>query len=276
MGRLLLPGSFLGRVEKQLERSGLVLSESKYHRGETLGMHRHARPFFYLVLEGDCRDTFDGRTIIADQRTIVFHSAEEEHANQWKHGGKCFHLEFAPQVLRRFDGSAVFQRSFEMKRSLASFLALSLHCEFHRADVFSPLTIEGVAIEWLAKVARYASIEERSVPRWLAQVCEMLHDQCESDLSLSTIADEVDVHPAHLSRTFRQHFGQTPGSYLRRIRIEVAANLLRNTPLSIAEVALRTGFSDQSHLTRSFARELNVSPGSYRRATARKKIDETR
>lgn len=276
MNLRLLQGSFLGRVEKQFERSGLVFSESLYRPREVLATHRHARDFLYLVLNGGCLDVSGGRTIAASERTLVFHPAEESHANEWPHGGKCFHLELAPRILSQFRGSGVFQQCFELKRCRATSLALALHHEFHQSDVFSALSMEGLAVELLATVSRHWSNHERGAPRWLVRVREMLYDQFEGGLSLSRIADDVGVHPAHLSRAFRRHFGQTPGSYLRRIRVDAAADLLRRSSLSIAEIALRTGFSDQSHLTRSFVRELEVGPASYRRATSANKTDKRR
>jgi len=71
------------------------------------------------------------------------------------------------------------------------------------------------------------------------------------------------VHPVHLAAAFRRHFGCTPGAYLRRARVERAAAMLKRR-LSLAEVALRCGFADQSHMTHAFRRTLGVTPGMLR------------
>jgi AraC-like DNA-binding protein len=49
-------------------------------------------------------------------------------------------------------------------------------------------------------------------------------------------------------------------------RVEVAKEKLRNTGLSLSDIALACGFGDQSHLTRVFTRMVGVSPGAWRRA----------
>jgi AraC family transcriptional regulator len=98
-------------------------------------------------------------------------------------------------------------------------------------------------------------------------VREILHESFDSSLTMSVIAQEVGVHPGHLSRTFRQYFKQTPGEYVRRIRVDAAANLLAKSSFSIAEIAEIAGFADQSHLTKCFLRERGVTPNAYRQAT---------
>ena len=54
-------------------------------------------------------------------------------------------------------------------------------------------------------------------------------------------------------------------AYLRRVRIERSKSILQTRDSTIAEVAARLGFSDQSHFTRIFGRLVGVSPGSFAR-----------
>jgi AraC family transcriptional regulator len=56
--------------------------------------------------------------------------------------------------------------------------------------------------------------------------------------------------------------------YLRRVRIERSKSILQTRDATIAEVAARLGFSDQSHFTRIFGRLVGVSPGSFARCDA--------
>jgi AraC family transcriptional regulator len=68
-----------------------------------------------------------------------------------------------------------------------------------------------------------------------------------------------------LARTFRRTFGCTVGEYLRRLRIERAAEQLVSGDLPLAEIALAAGFADQSHFSNVFRRRTGVSPSAFRR-----------
>jgi AraC-like DNA-binding protein len=59
--------------------------------------------------------------------------------------------------------------------------------------------------------------------------------------------------------------GVAPHQWLIRRRVEAAREALEDPRLSLAEVALRCGFADQSHLTRLFSRIVGIGPGAWRR-----------
>jgi transcriptional regulator GlxA family with amidase domain len=85
------------------------------------------------------------------------------------------------------------------------------------------------------------------------------------DLSLASLAREVGISRSHFSRSFRQTLGQPPFAWLRAKRIERAKQLLLEGALSVAEVAIATGFADQAHLTRAFGQIVGVPPGAWQR-----------
>ena len=102
-------------------------------------------------------------------------------------------------------------------------------------------------------------------PPWLASARATLASRHGERLRVVDLARDAGVHPVHLIRSFQRFFGRTPGEFLRERRLEVAADLLRTTDLPIVEVALRSGFADQSHLTRAFRGERGVPPAAFRR-----------
>jgi AraC-like DNA-binding protein len=85
------------------------------------------------------------------------------------------------------------------------------------------------------------------------------------DVTLTTLSQLTGLSRYHLVRTFTGRVGVPPHTYLRQVRIRQAKALLASghTP---ADVALSTGFTDQSHLTRWFKRLWGVTPGHYRKS----------
>jgi AraC family transcriptional regulator len=93
---------------------------------------------------------------------------------------------------------------------------------------------------------------------------ELLSAHVDGALSLAELAEECDLSVSYFSRAFRRSVGVPPHRWLLEQRIERAKQMLSNSALSLAEVALEAGFADQSHLTRSFRRQVGATPGSWR------------
>jgi AraC-like DNA-binding protein len=108
----------------------------------------------------------------------------------------------------------------------------------------------------------------KKVPAWAKELKEIIQDQIDTNLTLSLkqISQELNVHPAYLSREFSKYFDDLSfGDYIRRLRIEKSINLLRSSKYSLTEIAYLTGFSDQSHFTRIFKKFTGKNPSAYRK-----------
>jgi AraC family transcriptional regulator len=79
------------------------------------------------------------------------------------------------------------------------------------------------------------------------------------------LANEVNVHPAHLSREFSRYFHTGLGDYLRLVKVNRAIRLLGDPERLLTEIAFECGFADQSHFIRSFRNYYGVTPLEYRR-----------
>ena len=84
-------------------------------------------------------------------------------------------------------------------------------------------------------------------------------------LSIQDVADAVELNVVYFGRIFHQQVGTTPVKYLRRIRMERARLLLKQTQLYIAEIATDVGFSDPLYFSRIFKKEEGISPREYRK-----------
>jgi AraC family transcriptional regulator len=93
----------------------------------------------------------------------------------------------------------------------------------------------------------------------------MMNASIGADLSIKVIADECGLSVGHFARAFRQSTGQSPHKWFMERRIRTALQLLDDSSVSLADVAARCGFADQSHLTNVFSRHVGIPPGSYRR-----------
>jgi AraC family transcriptional regulator len=94
---------------------------------------------------------------------------------------------------------------------------------------------------------------------------EIIEANLDGEVPLTQLARECGLSTGHFSRAFKDTIGIPPHQWLLRRRIDNAMRLLRNQHLSLPEVALACGFSDQSHFTRVFTKLSGTSPGTWRR-----------
>lgn len=80
---------------------------------------------------------------------------------------------------------------------------------------------------------------------------------------LEQIAREVGCSPFYLSRTFSKETGQTIPQYVRQLRMEKAAGLLKTGRYNVTEVALEVGYNSLSHFSQTFHQTFGCCPGLY-------------
>lgn len=85
-----------------------------------------------------------------------------------------------------------------------------------------------------------------------------------TDVSVDALARDVSMHPVALARAFRREHGMSITCFRRRVRLRRATSLLSAGDLSLADVALESGFTDQSHFCRIFKTEMGVTPTTFR------------
>jgi AraC-like DNA-binding protein len=99
----------------------------------------------------------------------------------------------------------------------------------------------------------------------LRQAIAMLAEDVSRPLDLEAISRSLNLSPSRLRHLFKDETGLPPAQYLKRLRIERARELFESTFLSLKEVMLRVGLSDESHFVRDFKKAHGMPPVRYRR-----------
>ena len=95
---------------------------------------------------------------------------------------------------------------------------------------------------------------------------QWLQDHLPSPASMGQLAAHVKLSPRTLNRRFKQATGVSPQAYLQRLRIGAAKDLLRQSNLSIGEIAWQLGLQDASYFSQLFRQHSGMSPLRYREA----------
>ncbi|QFG67556.1 helix-turn-helix transcriptional regulator [Ornithinimicrobium pratense] len=106
----------------------------------------------------------------------------------------------------------------------------------------------------------------------LRQVRDRIDRDHAQPLDVPGLAREVGMSAGHLSRQFKEAYGESPYSYLMTRRIERAMTLLRRGELSVTEVCFAVGFSSLGTFSTHFSELVGVPPSVYRREAERLSI----
>lgn len=220
----------------------------------TVAEHAHDWPMLSLYVMGSYRNVTErGEHDIAGP-SFVFYGRGAAHSNAVGEAGfEQIEVEFDPDwlaspalpreaVLLRIGGGAGAHA-----RQLAGACGAALDEEYLRQ-----------AMRRLLSAA-----EDRAAPAWIAKVDAALRaDPCRR---IGDLAGEVGVSPAWIGPAYRHCTGQLLKDTASRLRVERAARLLRESDRGLADIAMATGFCDQSHMNRLFRRVLGRPPTEIRR-----------
>ncbi len=103
-------------------------------------------------------------------------------------------------------------------------------------------------------------------PCAMRRVREYVEAHLSESMDLAELAAVAGLSVYHFAREFKHSAGITPHYYLVQRRVERAQDVLARTDLSVSEIAVAVGFSDQSHLTRHFRHMLGTTPREFRRS----------
>jgi len=152
-------------------------------------------------------------------------------------------------------------------------LAMRLLVECTVENVGGRIYVESLANELAVHLLRYYSTlvrpvkdATRKLPQYkLRRAIDYINDNLRGDLTVKKIAEKLSMNPGYFAHTFSQTTGLAPHQYVIECRVERAKLLLRETELSMAEVAQRVGFSTQSHFSDAFHRSTGLATSKYRR-----------
>jgi AraC family transcriptional regulator len=263
----LAPGQLYGETLRSRKVAGFELSERIYPARFRTPRHSHKQALFCFVIQGNYTETYGRETRECLPSTLLFHPAEETHAEYFHDsGGRSLIIEVAPEWLEHMrEHVAVVDHSAEFHDGITELLARRLYREFAHMDAASALVIEGLMLEMVGEASRHSSNGTvQHFPRWLQQARDLLHARFSEHLTLAEVANNVGVHPVHLAQTFHKSYQCTVGDYVRQLRIEYACRELASSETPIVQIALAAGFCDQSHFTRTFKRFIGMAPSQYR------------
>ncbi len=102
------------------------------------------------------------------------------------------------------------------------------------------------------------------------QAQTMLMERCDQPLKMEALARELGVSPSHFRAAFAAHAGCARRQYRNRLRLRRAERpLLRNTPMTLKDIAEHLGYSSAFHLSKEFKKQTGMAPDAWRKKRVR-------
>jgi AraC family transcriptional regulator len=250
----------MGEVVGWTEAAGLRLSETIHAPATQAAAHRHHRPYFCYVLQGQFVEDSERGAAERGYGSLVYHPPSAVHADHFSAtGARCLNLELtaswqglpqAPRDSLRLDGHR------------ARWAVGRLFETWRRRGADSRYTVHGLVSLLLEEISG-DDRPSRATPGWLTSATDILDREYRQAWSLKALAKRVGVSTSTLARGFRTRHGCSVGDYVHYRRVEEAIRLLATGNTGLGGLANRLGFADQSHLTRIFRRHTGLPPLTY-------------
>lgn len=178
------------------------------------------------------------------------------------------------QLGRRAFSQIEIRNVFETRDATIEHLALILLVELERsAHPAQALIADQVSSALAAHLLRAYNVfdppPQHDLPRLgtreIGRITDYIEDNIDRMIGLSELAGLVNVSRFHFARLFKQSTGMTAIGFVERCRIRRAQALILESEMSLAEIALATGYADQSHFTRRFRNLTGSTPAVFAR-----------
>ena len=250
--------------------------------------HTHDFIEFVYILRGKCVHTIDGKVFPVKRGDMLIINYEQKHSIIGG-VGEYINIFLKPEYLSEniADQNNAFALldlvefsdfkktladiknvvSFaEFERTTVENMLLNLETEMHEKPAGYVLSTRSWFNLLLVMVFRKMSLMLTERFNGISEELLMfIKTHCREKMEMSEIAGKCHYHPAYFSRSFRAYTGMSFTEYLKRARIDRAAQLLANTGLQVQDVCYEVGYSDKTKFFRHF-REINgETPLAYRK-----------
>ena len=246
-------------------------------------MHQHHRCEIMYVADGSCQVFLEKEQITLHSKQLIFLDADVWHQLWIPPNTSCtlFNLEFVCQEQAQgIDLYELAQKEPAFTRFLekrAPYLVLfdpgklgyalkDLIGELSDQREQSPYLLSLLFSRVFVELARCtpANVRESGI-RYLNKAKRYIEDNLCEELSVPQIAGVVGINHSYLHTLFSKNIGCGVMAYVNRRRLERASFLLKNSSMSITDIAFHVGFNSRQHFGYMFEKQFGMSPKQYRK-----------
>lgn len=259
-----LSAQYSGEIINNHYFEGLTVGTTAYLTHTTNDeFHSHDNPTICFMLHGGGVEKRRNNSYERCACDVRFYHATEPHQSIIKiFPSKCVNLELDSHFLHQYEITENLLNLAVTKNLDVRFLMLKIHSELMMDDAWTNSSVKILLLSMLHETKTSSS---RKKPQWITNLHQLLNDNWAENLSLDDLASTINIHPVTISKNFTRYFFCTFGEYMRKMRVNRSIILIKNTNLSLTEIAFQCGFADQSHFIRNFKKLTGFLPKDLKR-----------
>lgn len=215
--------------------------------------HDYLSQYFVQFFE----ESSDGISLFENNRSVVKVKATEIDILNFRRL-----LEINPgRGINRSDNPRIYEKNIYYKeyQELNNRQSMSTFTETH-----------GILLQFVSRFltqTTFKYMDTGGVPAKILNIISYIQLNLNHDLSVTHLAQRVNLHTEYFSRLFQRHTGERPVKYVNEKRIERAQYLMVTTQMTFTEIAVQTGFENVFYFSKTFKKITGMSPRNYKTQT---------
>jgi AraC-like DNA-binding protein len=263
------------------------------HYGFCAGSHWHSDLEFIFIKEGSMDFFINGKIVHLDEDNGIFINSKRLHYGFSENKRECafYAVIISPSLF--FEHSLLTKKYFYEKFNIYSqdYIYLNKEINWQKKILDTVSMIYHCANSNNINIVRLLSLatlicadigdylisenvidEEDYQKNVVWKMADYIHRNYDKKISLDNIAEAGIVCRSKCCQLFKKHLLQSPNDYLVRYRLSKSCELLRNTNMSISEIAFSCGFQSSSYFTSVFSREISMVPKAFRIQSSKESV----
>ena len=216
----------------------------------------HEKNALIIVLEGKFECTMDGKTLTVSKGNICAFEAGHFFQRKVLDPIRCVYMQFTifPELIK---SGLISTADTARTESTIRYLEKAVLQNDQN-------TIEHL-LQDLLMLHRFRKQRRSRTDETVARCIEYYHEHLTERITLDLLATEFSISKQGLIRKFRTQTDKTPMEYLSDLRLDHSKILLKDSPLSIGEIALQCGYDNVYYFSNHFKHASGISPSGYRK-----------
>ena len=256
-------------LAKKLFFYPICIGSFRYESGYRLARDSYDSFLMMYILKGTCFVTVGSHTMQAMAGQLIFLDCYAPHAYGTDSGFEALWIHFDGPMARSFYETIVSEKGSLLYPAHPDAIHRSLYNIYDTFRSRAPIAedqISGTITNILSDLLSSEKTQQVSgkTQIGISEAISHINKYFYKSITLQELADIAALSPYYFSRVFARETGMTPHKYLISTRMANAKFLLKTSQMSVKEIAIRSGFSDESGFCTAFKKQEGMTPKEYR------------